>query len=80
MDIYVQATIGPCTEFTLNKEKEEISIVIAPLKIIFGRSSVDHPNGESLKFNSGCNMWRACENPACQYSLISRPEKKTAGD
>ena len=62
MDIYIQSTIGPCTEFmSENNTKEEISVVISPLKI----TSKD----EILKVSNGCNMFTACQNSKCQYSL-----------
>ena len=72
MDIYVQATIGVCAEFKVGGKKEETSIVISPLKITTDESV--------LKINSGCNMWKACKNTGCQYSLIAReqPQMKKA--
>jgi hypothetical protein len=62
LDIYVSSTIGPCTEFVdLDKgKKQEISVVISPLKIL--------QFDTTLKINSGCNMWLSCQNLKCQYS------------
>ena len=72
MDIYIQSVVGPCTEYMNEKRvKEEISIVISPLKIV----SVN----ETIKVSSGCNMFHACQNNKCQYSLtglILRTGKK----
>lgn len=68
MDIYVQAVIGPCTEFILERKKQAISIAIAPLKII--------TEDQTLKVIFGCNYWRACENNKCQYSQLAKGPKK----
>lgn len=72
MDVYVTSVMGPCTEFLdENKKKQEISVVISPLKI-----TGDEKN---LKVSSGCNMWRGCQNLRCQYSmsgLVNREGKR----
>jgi len=68
MDVYFQAQIGPCTEFICDRKKQQISVAIAPLKVI--------TEEQTLKVNFGCNMWRGCENPRCQYSLLAKGPKK----
>ena len=67
MDVYVQSTIGACSEFVVDGKKKEIAIVISPLKLV-----QDEKNEKNLKVNSGCNMWRACQNAECQFSLLNR--------
>lgn len=62
MDIYIQSTVGPCTEYiNEDNKKQEISIVISPLKIT--------NKNDVLKVSNGCNMFHACQNKKCQYSL-----------
>jgi len=71
MEIYVQATIGVCSEFKSNPdaEKTEVSVVIAPLKI----ASEDE---SKLRMVTGCNLWKSCQNAACWYSIAAREKKK----
>lgn len=71
MDIYVQATIGICSEYKSepDAEKSEVSVVIAPLKV----TSEDE---SKLRIVSGCNLWQSCHNGDCWYSLASREKKK----
>jgi hypothetical protein len=63
MDIYIQSTIGPCDQYINpdTKEREEISIIISPLKIT--------SKEDVIKVSSGCNLFNACQNSKCQYSL-----------
>ncbi len=63
MDIYVQATPAICNEFVNAGKKQAISTVISPLKI----TQIE----QTLRVSSGCNMWKACENPKCQFSLAA---------
>lgn len=67
-DIYFTAAIGPCTEAVFDRKKQEISVAIAPLRVI--------TEEQTLKVNFGCNYWRSCENPRCQYSQIAMGPKK----
>ena len=66
----MQSQIGLCSEFVNNGKKQEVSIVVSPLKVT---GIEDMTKGSALKIISGCNMWRACENVKCQFSLVSRP-------
>ena len=34
MDVYIQSTIGVCSEFIVGGKKKEVSIVISPLKLV----------------------------------------------
>lgn len=68
MDVYIQSEIGVCAEFVLEGKKREVSIVISPVKVEMSESQ--------LKVVSGCNMWRACENRACYFSLKARLDPK----
>ena len=71
MEIYMQATIGICSEFMSapDAEKAEVSVVIAPVKV----ASEDEAK---LRLVTGCNLWQSCHNGACWYSLTAREKKK----
>jgi hypothetical protein len=65
--VYFTATIGECTEFILDGKKQRVSVVISPLKV--------YSEEETVKVNSGCNLWKACQNKQCQFSIASHPKK-----
>jgi hypothetical protein len=67
-DIHLTYQAGTCSEFTQKGKKSDRNIIIAPLKIL------EKENETLLK--SGCNMWKACENPECQYSLAAYSNSK----
>ncbi len=72
LTVQVQATIGNCSQYVDKDgagDKEEISVVIAPLKVV--------PDGERVKVIEGCNMWRSCSNLRCWYSLANRIKEKS---
>ena len=73
MDIYIQSTVGECSEFISEGKdaKESISIVISPLKV---KTSGDEM---TLRVINGCNMWQACFNKSCFFSKIARSAPKT---
>lgn len=64
MEIQFTSTIGVCTEFITNGKKQEISIVVSPLKV--------SQTEDTIKVISGCSMWKSCQNRGCQFSLIAR--------
>lgn len=72
MDIYFNSVIGTCTEFQMlgksDGAKQEVSITISPLKV-----HQDEDKG-TIKVTSGCNLWKACGNVACQFALSARPQ------
>lgn len=68
MDIYVQSEIGTCSEFMSAGVKEQVSIVVAPLR-------VEENESGRLKMVMGCNMWKSCQNARCQFSLLSHSKK-----
>lgn len=70
MDIYFTYEVGTCKQFRQkpNGKDEEISIVIAPLRV--------EGSQEKLKVISGCNMWQGCMNPNCFYSSEARSKPK----
>ncbi len=71
-NIYFTSEIGVCQDYVHEGKKQEASIVISPLKV-----TEDQEKKQSvLRIVSGCNMWKACENPRCQFSLIARPAEK----
>jgi len=69
MDVYFQSEIGVCTEFMQGGKKQKVSIVISPIKTQGDESA--------LKIIYGCNLWRACENKNCFFSLKARLDPKT---
>ena len=63
--IQIQATQGVCADFMGDsKEKGEVSIVIAPIKVL-------EENGKIVIIN-GCSMYLNCHNPDCWYSIATR--------
>ena len=66
MEIQFTSAIGVCTEFTTNGQKEEISIVVSPLKV--------NQTEDTIRVISGCSMWKSCQNRGCQFSLIARED------
>ena len=69
MDIYIQAQLGVCNEFINSGKKQATSTVISPLKI----TQIE----QTLRVSSGCNMWKACENRKCQFSIASHNAAQT---
>ena len=71
MEIYMQATIGICSEYMSapDAEKAEVSVVIAPVKV----AAEDEAK---LRLVTGCNLWQSCQNAACWYSIAAREKKK----
>jgi len=67
-NVYFQAQIGECTEFVCDGKKQRASIIVAPLKV--------YSNEDLVKVINGCNLWKACTNLNCQYSLNSHPPLK----
>ncbi len=67
MEINIGSVIGPCDQFIKDGEQVEVSIVISAIKV----EATDEA-GTKLKVVSGCNLWRACENGACYFSLKAR--------
>lgn len=64
LTVNIVSVIGPCAEFTNEYEgKEEVSVVISPLKVT--------QEDSILRVNSGCNLWKACKNSQCHFSLIA---------
>ena len=72
MEIQVQASVGVCTEFMskVDGEKGELSVVIAPLKLL------QNPGTEKIQILWGCNLFESCFNPDCWYSIEARRKKK----
>jgi hypothetical protein len=66
--IYFQAASHECREFILQGKKQAVSAVIAPLKV----TETDN----SIRLNSGCNMWEHCENKLCHFAMIAHPPLK----
>ena len=75
VEINIQAAIGTCSQFINEKgQMGELSIVIAPLKV-----RADQEMGKVVVVN-GCNMWEACHNEDCWYSLVARQRKRHGGE
>ncbi len=66
-NIYFQASSEQvCTTFmeSPSAKKQTVSVVVCPLKAI--------EEGKQIKAVWGCNRWKACFDPTCQYSMASR--------
>lgn len=72
MEIDIQAAVGLCNVFMESDDglKQEVSVVISPIKVITDGSE------NQLQIVNGCNLWRACRNSDCWYSLAAREKKK----
>lgn len=71
MEINIQSTVSSCTEFLDEQgERREVSVVISPLKV----SSDDSQN--RIKVITGCNLWKACFNGDCYFSIKARSSKR----
>ncbi len=72
MEIQAIANVGVCTEFMSSKDadKTELSVVIAPIKVVAGSEE------GRIQIISGCNFWRSCHNTDCYYSLAAREKQK----
>lgn len=68
MEINIINAIGTCAEFVQGGKKQEISVVISPIRITGDEGA--------LKITNGCNMWKACENKNCQFAMVNFPKKK----
>lgn len=73
MEAQIMANAGVCTEFMKddNAEKAEISVFIAPIKL------VDDSQTGKVQVISGCNFWKSCHNIDCWYSIAARQKTKT---
>lgn len=73
-NVYFQAQIGVCTEFIQDGKKQQASVVISPLKVVSGQKvGVSGEPDDTIRVNSGCNLWKACKNRACSFAMISHP-------
>ena len=68
-EIYFSAEVGVCNQFLIMGKKQDVSIVITPLKV------TGKEEGQ-MKVTYGCNMWKSCENKNCAYPLISHPAQQ----
>lgn len=71
---YFNSEIGVCQNYIHEGTKQEASIVISPLKV----TEEEKKGKRTMWLASGCSLWKSCENPACQFSLIARPPEKRA--
>ena len=71
MQVNIQATQGACSEFVDDKgKKQTVSIVISPLKVAANEEQ------SKIVVQTGCNLWKACQNKDCYYSMASRERKQ----
>ena len=71
MQVNIQSTQGACSEYIDEKGKQKtVSIIVSPLKVT--------ANDEQSKIvvQTGCNLWKACRNEGCYYSMASRQRKQ----
>lgn len=66
MELKVEYSVGLCNQFCRDGQgqKEEVSVIISPLKVV--------GEGEKVRIISGCNLFRACHNAYCWYSVDGR--------
>jgi len=70
VEVNIQATQGVCSEFMDDKgKKQNVSIVISPLKVTANEEQ------NKIVVQTGCNLWKACHNGACYFSMASRQRK-----
>jgi len=71
VEVNIQATQGVCSEFVDEKgKKQNVSIVISPLKVTANEEQ------SKIVVQTGCNLWKACQNKGCYYSMASRERKQ----
>jgi len=71
VQVNIQATQGACSEFVDDKgKKQTVSIVISPLKVTANEEQ------SKIVVQTGCNLWKACQNKGCYYSMVSRQRKQ----
>ena len=71
MEVNIQATQGVCSEFVDDKgKKQTVSIVISPLKVMANEEQ------SKIVVQTGCNLWKACRNKGCYFSMASRERKQ----
>ena len=75
MEIKIESAIGVCEEFmeAVNGKRVPVSVVISPLKVV--------GNDSGVQVTSGCNMWQACRNARCHFSVEARklPKVRSPG-
>lgn len=72
IELYTQSTMDVCKEFKQDGKKQEVTVVISPL-----RAEVSSDSSQ-VKIVMGCNMWQACENANCFFSKKARVAPKVA--
>jgi len=71
VEVNIQATQGVCSEFVDDKgKKQTVSIVISPLKVMANEEQ------SKIVVQTGCNLWKACRNKGCYFSMASRERKQ----
>jgi len=71
LEVNIQATQGVCSEFVDDKGRSKnVSIVVSPLKVTANEEQ------SKIVVQTGCNLWIACHNKGCYYSLASRQRKQ----
>ncbi len=70
MEVNIQATQGACSEFIDDKgKKQNVSIIISPLKVTANEEQ------SKIVVQTGCNLWKACQNKGCYFSMASRKQR-----
>jgi hypothetical protein len=72
-ELNIISQIGACHEFMASRKatREEISIVISPIRVT--------ENQGEIKVINGCNMWQSCKNERCHFSAGGRSLPKVKG-
>ena len=72
MEINIQAIQGACSEFIDDKGKQKtVSIVVSPLKVTANEEQ------SKIVVQTGCNLWKSCQNKGCYYSMAARIKSKS---
>jgi len=71
MEVNIQALQGACSEFIDDKRKKQtVSIIISPLKLTANEEQ------SKIVVQTGCNLWKSCQNQGCYYSMAARQRKQ----
>lgn len=72
MEINIQSIQGACSEFIDDKGKQKtVSIVVSPLKVTANEEQ------SKIVVQTGCNLWKSCQNRGCYYSMAARRTPKS---
>ncbi|MBW2632270.1 MAG: hypothetical protein JRC90_11055 [Deltaproteobacteria bacterium] len=72
MEVNIQSVQGVCSEFIDDKgKKQTVSIIVSPLKVTAKEEQ------SKIVVQTGCNLWKSCQNEGCYYSMAARIKPKS---